>query len=348
MTLVTLFEEVKKNLIYWSSINIHEDLELQTINPDSKDVKTKIKSGNEPSIWIRDKRRNKGLEVQLEPMVVKWPKMYPIGNYIDPTEINDENKKFHTFDAKKLEEAKYQLKFVPEDYENGYIGTHERGRKCLEWLQELERWFMEQCFHHPEIWVKEKNDLRMKVEEEMLDDYPEGNIPPEKFEKKYKSQFLRSFKSKIDYQVKDGEKQKDKPMRFNITENVYKSYPQKNHDELIEKNNVQFTDQEKKWMNQKTDPLFKQIFPLLDSHGNIIPQEDAIIQNNDVVSARLKFKKKNKPTPGLGFKLISLQLVRQYNIKDRKNTNVVDEGPIDFGDFGTEYKRRKMIEYNEK
>lgn len=60
---------------------------------------------------------------------------------------------------------------------------------------------MEQCFDHPDIWIKEKNEIRMKVEKEMLDDYPDRNIPPEKFEKKYKSQFLRSFKSKIDYQV---------------------------------------------------------------------------------------------------------------------------------------------------
>lgn len=95
-------------------------------------------------------------------------------------------------------------------------------------------------------------------------------------------------------------------MRFNITENVCKSYPQKNHENLVEKNKIHFIDQEKEWMQRSIDPLFRQIFPLLDSHGVIIPQGNAIVGNNDVVSVRLKFKRKDKPTPGLGFKLILL------------------------------------------
>lgn len=96
------------------------------------------------------------VEVQLESMVLKWPKMYPVGNYFDPYEITEQNKKFHTYDAEKLEESKreplesfqkhlitapnfaskYQLKFVPEDYatqcirwKNGYIGIHVWGTK---------------------------------------------------------------------------------------------------------------------------------------------------------------------------------------------------------------------------
>lgn len=46
---------------------------------------------------------------------------------------------------------------------------------------------LEECLKHSDIWIKEKNKIRMKVEEEMLDDYPDGNIPRENFEKKYNS-----------------------------------------------------------------------------------------------------------------------------------------------------------------
>ena len=80
MALVPLFENIKKPSTFWSHINIREDLELQTIDPNTKDPKAKMKSGNcdgyhpiEHIVWIRDKRRNKGLEVQLEPLVVKFP-----------------------------------------------------------------------------------------------------------------------------------------------------------------------------------------------------------------------------------------------------------------------------------
>lgn len=75
---------------------------------------------------------------------------------------------------------------------------------------------MEQCFYHPDIWVQEKNELKAKIEEEMLDDYPNG-IPEDKFAIRYKNRFVKSLlKSKMDFQKdKDsGKLQKDKPMRF--------------------------------------------------------------------------------------------------------------------------------------
>lgn len=124
---------------------------------------------------------------------------------------------------------------------------------------------------------------------------------------------------------------------------MYKSYQQKDHEILSKENGVELTEEEKELAERKTNPLFKQVFPLLDSHGNKIPRSEAAIKNNDVISVRLKFKKKDKPTPGLGFKLISLQLVRQYDVNNKRNANCLDEEPIDFGDFGTKYKRMKSI-----
>ena len=52
-------------------IDIHRDLEAYRV-----DFFRKATNTQDSSIWIRDKRTGKRLEVQLEPMRVKYPKMY--------------------------------------------------------------------------------------------------------------------------------------------------------------------------------------------------------------------------------------------------------------------------------
>lgn len=332
--LLWLSEKIQRNIKYWDQINIQQDLEACRVEFTRKATNT-----IDSSIWIKDKRTGKRLEVQLEPMRVKYPKMYPFGNWIE-TNTSPEERKKRTFDPTNLEDAKYFLRLIPEDYVNNNDSIADaRGQACLKWLQELEKWFVEQCYDQG-MWMKEQNDLAIKVEEEMKDEENEKTFSKEAFEKKKKIRFIRGTKSKIDFQKeKDtGKVLKDKPMKLNLNEKVYHKYKPNDYEEQLEKNGVVFENEEEKKLLEN-DSLYKKIIPLYDHRGKIIPQSRAELKHNDVISVCITFKKKDIPSYGLSFKLKWIQFVKtaMYNtFSCEKNV-----GPIDFGDFGSPYDRKK-------
>ena len=73
---------------FWKNIDIDRDLELCSF-----EFKKKMTNCMESTLWIRNKKANEKLNVILEPMVVKWPKMYPFGNFLDPDENLSEEQK---------------------------------------------------------------------------------------------------------------------------------------------------------------------------------------------------------------------------------------------------------------
>lgn len=331
--LLWISEKIQRNPKYWDQIDIQKDLEACRVEFTRKATNTQ-----ETSIWIRDKRTNKRLEVQLEPMRVKYPKMYPFGNWIDP-ETSLEDRKKRTFDPTNLEEAKYFLRLIPEDYINNNDSPDPRGQACMKWLQDLEKWFVEQCFDQG-MWLKEQNELAQKVEEEMKEEDEKG-FTKEIFDRKKKLRFVRGTKSKIDFQKEkeSGKVLKDKPVKLNLMEKIYDKYKPDDYENQLEKNGVAFEhEEEQKLINGGS--IHKKIIPLYDYKGKIIPQTQAQLRHNDVLSVCISFKKKDVPSYGLAFKLKWIQLVRTATSNYSSNRNDLHEGPVDFGDFGMPYDRK--------
>jgi len=70
-------KKIIPNLFYWNNIDIQKNLSIQIANTFGKDKCT-----------IVDERFQKELEVILEPMTIRWPRIYPHGNYF---ELENEN-----------------------------------------------------------------------------------------------------------------------------------------------------------------------------------------------------------------------------------------------------------------
>ena len=88
---------------HWSNINIEEDLEFEIFEYDSTQTKKQEITG-----WIQDKRSGNRLEVILDPMVTRYPNVYPYGNYMTD-EKRDQNKNKTTISLKKEEKQKKRM-----------------------------------------------------------------------------------------------------------------------------------------------------------------------------------------------------------------------------------------------
>ena len=91
--------------------------------------------------------------------------------------MTNQNNKWIQYGAKRLEEANYVLtlestaKKTDELKENNDTEIFKNDQKndmlqCLEWIQQLERWFVKQCFHMESVWKKEKKELRKMFKNE--------------------------------------------------------------------------------------------------------------------------------------------------------------------------------------
>jgi len=329
----------EESFCFWKNINIENDLEICTY-----EYKKKNTNIMETTLWIRHKKTNGKLQVILEPMVVKWPKIYPHGNYIgNDHNDNEKEKKNRIFDARELENALYSFRLQPEKFNDENVNDL-IGIECLEWLKKLEEWFAEKAYENPNVWTKEKNDITYKLDEEYQDD----PLQPELFEKRKRRTFVKGMATKIQPQ-KDKETDeilKNKCMKISLTQKVYTIYEPREYKKILEQNHVIFDEEEKKigvvshndndddyLENNNNNKYYKHIIPLYDFKGKLISQMYANIQHNDLIAVCLSFKKRDVPNYGLSYKIQWIQVIKQN--KKEKMVNFFHHAlPINWGDIG--------------
>ena len=323
---------------HWSNINIEEDLEFEVFEYDSTRTKKQEITG-----WIRDKRSGNRLEVILDPMITRYPKIYPYGNFVtDETKIQinnrentkkkikkDENEKnnVNKFGEDKLQDAKYLIRLESQS-----------DHPCIKWLKKLEQWFV---YHGLEkgLWKQEWNDLREKEDEN--DDENNDNADEHKKEQKLKKRFVRNLASMVKKKLdKDTGQPIENQIFLTISEKVYNTYPVKNNATTTE--SYEWTHLEQKLFENeiKEGTIHKNILPFYDSMGISIDQHNAEIKNNDEIVVKVKFKKRDMMGYGLTLKPIWIQLVKEGKENNNNyHSNKINDGPINYGSMGTPYTR---------
>lgn len=250
---------IKNNDPFWENIDIERDIAIHLCH--GKD-----------NIWIENKKTHKRLEVILEPMVIKYPRLYPHGNYYFNNENNEENgdhkefkenenkkrkKIYHQYYTTELQKARYQLRLEAEDYEYHTNSIHEKGQECLNWLKKLEKHIIHQSIKLG-LWeeefknVKEEILEQMEMEnEEIYDDKLANANSSEIINKRAMQVMCRKVLDNNNGHIKhyldsNGRPIQEKSKYLTISECVYVTYKNDNYVNLIKQNGIQFTEEEKK------------------------------------------------------------------------------------------------------
>ena len=292
------------NVYYWRNINIEKDLQIETIENNQN---------NNNNVWIKYKKTNQKLKIILEPMFAKTVRLYPYGNWIGEKEIpviTNQNRKWIQLSAKKLQDANYVLTLQSTLKTNKNNDTIDETKdnnndavQCLQWIEKLEVWFMEQCFYLENIWKKEKNKIKNIFKDECgAKQYNEKNALEKMIQDMYKN-------------VKKEDKNNHKQYTFGIVQPIFQHY----YGDLakaINDNNKEtkkyLSDEEKKIIGENSKYI-KNIFPLYDRIGKIINTSDnTSIRNGDFVCACISPKKrstKHANKIGMEFFINWIQLV---------------------------------------
>lgn len=157
------------NIYYWKNIDIEKDLRVERVENDQNN-----------NVWIKYIKTNQKLRIILDPMFVKTVRLFPYGNWIgekhENTIITNQNRRWMECSARKLEDASSVLTLEPilktkdnqrktNDEFNVDQTDKDRDQRndaieCVQWIERLEIWFIEQCFEIENLWKKEKNKIK--------------------------------------------------------------------------------------------------------------------------------------------------------------------------------------------
>lgn len=327
---------------YYKNIDIEKDLEL-------KDFTFQRLGKEEVTFWIQDIRTNKGLQVITDPMKAVYPKVYPYGNYIR-ADATDEEKKKRPYDPKEMEKAQYVLR----------LQELETNSECFAWLLKLEHWYVEEAAKRG-AWLKEQNDIKMKINEELEDD--NETLTLDQFNKRFWKRFLGGMGTMIRFQQDKETRQplKNDPRFFSIKEKVYhhfdvnKGRNDVHQWDLTEKQHlidVHFSQQKENIITNASSvngennvEWFKKMIPLFNEKCKEIPQSEARINHGDHVSCKISFKKRDMGGYGLSRKFVWIQIIKKAEC-ETNGQNSIDriDGPIDWNEFGTDYMKLSKVQ----
>ena len=259
-------------IFFWQRINVEKYLEIRY---------------NKQYPYIHDKRTSKALRVILEPMYLSYPYVYPFGNW-------NEKGNDREFGANVLKEAKYKIVLDPyvhqvhEDPQN-----KKRMIRCIEWLEHLEIWFIENyCMKKEGI---KKEDIHYVGDDSHSFFVKENN-----------------------HQIK----------QLRLYEKVYNRY-KKRETSIIDVNTFYTNHNAEKENELLHDRWYKNVIPLYDINGKEIPQNEAQLNHGDLVVICLSFKH-SIGAHGLNFKIQWIQKIYNgiINKKRKYENDLLIDGPI--------------------